>query len=190
MKIKIIITLALVAALNTFGQGLVSFQNANLSTQRITTNAVAAGGGTGNMTTAANAFQFQFFWGPDALSLTNASSVFVNSTSSFGVIGGNSSIALSSPGGTPIYLQAFGWTYGLTLAQAQSTVGAFWGSTPVINPTPSTSPAPATPLFGSTASSSQFTGFVLYTVVPEPSTMVLAGLGAASLLLFRRRKQA
>jgi hypothetical protein len=34
-----------------------------------------------------------------------------------------------------------------------------------------------------------FSGFALV-AVPEPSTMVLAGLGAASLLLFRRRKTA
>lgn len=33
----------------------------------------------------------------------------------------------------------------------------------------------------------QFSGFNL-TIVPEPTTLVLAGMGAASLLLFRRRK--
>jgi hypothetical protein len=32
------------------------------------------------------------------------------------------------------------------------------------------------------------TGWQLYTVIPEPGTIVLAGLGAASLMIFRRRK--
>ena len=190
MKTKIITTLGLMVALSSFGQGLVSFQNANVGAQRITTNAVAIGGGVGSTTTAANSYQYQLFYGPDAASLTN-SVLFVNSTVSFGIILGNSSLATSIAGGSPISAQAFGWTFGLTLAQAQSTLGAYWGNTPVITTTASTSPAPGTPLFGSTASATQFTGFVLNVVaVPEPSTMVLAGLGAASLLLFRRRKQA
>lgn len=191
MKTKIITTLGLMVALSSFGQGLVSFQNANVSAQRITTNGVAIGGGIGSTTTAANSYQYQLFYGPDVASLTN-SVLFVNSTTSFGIILGNSSLATLIAGGSPISAQAFGWTFGLTLAQAQSTFGAYWGNTPVITTTAATSPAPGTPLFGSTASATQFTGFVLnvVSVVPEPSTMVLAGLGAASLLLFRRRKQA
>jgi hypothetical protein len=47
---------------------------------------------------------------------------------------------------------------------------------------------PATTLFG--AGATQVGGFNMTFVpaIPEPSSMVLAGLGAASLLLFRRRK--
>lgn len=67
----------------------------------------------------------------------------------------------------------------------QSTVGTVSPLDVVANPTGF---VPA--LFGSGAG--QVAGYQLnaITLVPEPSTMVLAGLGAASLLLFRRRKQA
>jgi len=34
-----------------------------------------------------------------------------------------------------------------------------------------------------------WTSFNLYTTIPEPSTFALAGLGAAAMLIFRRRKQ-
>jgi hypothetical protein len=48
--------------------------------------------------------------------------------------------------------------------------------------TPATPPLP---LFGSTGITS---GILLVGPVPEPSSMALAGLGAAALLIFRRRK--
>jgi hypothetical protein len=48
-------------------------------------------------------------------------------------------------------------------------------------------PTPATTLFG--AGASQVGGFTMtYYPTPEPTSMALAGLGAASLLMFRRRK--
>lgn len=45
-------------------------------------------------------------------------------------------------------------------------------------------------LFGtaSAAGTPITSGFSLFTTVPEPSTMALAGLGAAAMLIFRRRK--
>jgi hypothetical protein len=55
--------------------------------------------------------------------------------------------------------------------------GAAGGGSPV--------PAPALPLFGGTG----LQGFSMTpTTVPEPTSMALAGLGAAALLIFRRRK--
>ena len=46
----------------------------------------------------------------------------------------------------------------------------------------------ATTLFGAGATQAGGFNMAFYPVVPEPSSMALAGLGAASLLLFRRRK--
>ena len=47
---------------------------------------------------------------------------------------------------------------------------------------------PTLPLFGGTGITAGFNLTGNTTVVPEPSSMALAGLGAAALLIFRRRK--
>jgi hypothetical protein len=191
MKTTIVALIGISIAINSFGQGQFSFQNANVSAQRITTNALAVGGTSGSMAGASN-YQFQVFYGPNSASMTNASQVFFNGSTAGLISGGTITLAAGYPALSPVgALQAFGWSTGLTLAQAQSTPGAFWGSSTIISPTPADPLAPLFNLFTSTASSTQFSGFVLNVVaVPEPSTMVLAGLGTASLLLFRRRKQA
>ncbi|MCX6896602.1 MAG: PEP-CTERM sorting domain-containing protein [Verrucomicrobia bacterium] len=192
MKTKIILTLALTCALTSFGQGLVGFQNAAVGAQKISTNATAIGGGSGFMSTTASQYQFELFWGLSALTMTNHTASFLNSTTTAGVILGNGSIDLGIASGTTIFCQAFGWNNGVSLATAQATVGDFWGSSTVASVTLTASPLAGVPVFGSTATANAFTGFSMFvvTAVPEPSTMVLAGLGAASLLLFRRRKQA
>jgi hypothetical protein len=69
------------------------------------------------------------------------------------------------------------------------TSGGFFGLSPIASGVATASPAPPFPLFGGTG----LPGFVLNpvggtAVVPEPSSMALAGLGAAALLIFRRRK--
>jgi hypothetical protein len=62
----------------------------------------------------------------------------------------------------------------------------FFGVTPMGSATPTSSPSPATQLFpivGNTFALNEVTP-----PVPEPTTMALAALGGASLLLFRRKK--
>jgi hypothetical protein len=58
--------------------------------------------------------------------------------------------------------------------------GTEWGASAPITFTPNVSPAGDSPLNG-------LTGFALQPV-PEPTTLALGGLGAAALLMFRRRK--
>ena len=100
-------------------------------------------------------------------------------------------------GGTRVYngvtpgaqgtFQVRAWTAssgGDWIAAIQSGVG-FAGKTPLFNnPTgdPTASP-PGTPAF-----LSGWTAPLLVTPIPEPSTIALAGLGLASLLVIRRRK--
>lgn len=69
----------------------------------------------------------------------------------------------------------------ITSWQAAVDAGVLLGWSPVFD----------SPALGGLAPPPNMTGlesFNLYTVIPEPSTFVLAGLAAASLLIFRRRK--
>lgn len=191
MKTKILSTLVLAIALTGYGQGTINFQNSSTppnAAQRITTNGVAGG----YMSIVPNQFQFALYYGASASSLTSVSSSFLNSTATAGIIAGNSSLVLTGFGpGQTVFFQVFGWSFGQTLAQAQTTPGSYWGSSTIASVAAGNAQNPAgTQIFFNASNANQITGFTLNQVVPEPSTMVLAGLGAASLLLFRRRKQA
>jgi len=83
------------------------------------------------------------------------------------------------------FFQVEAWTgNALTYAAAQADGTSAWGITPVfVNPTGGTAPVAPADLTG-------MPSLVLTTptVTPEPTTLALCGLGAASLLLFRRKK--
>lgn len=88
--------------------------------------------------------------------------------------------------GGPAALVVRGWTgssltwAGRDLVAGQDGWSSIWTQAATGNPTTVPPGTPVSILPG-------FTGLAL-NPVPEPSSMVLAGLGAASLLLFRRRK--
>jgi hypothetical protein len=86
--------------------------------------------------------------------------------------------SLSTSGG------AVGWT--------KLGAGEYVGYSTIANANPGSSSGSAAALFGTTASpqvpTTISTGFIMYGAVPEPGTLALAGLGVASLLIFRRRK--
>jgi hypothetical protein len=76
---------------------------------------------------------------------------------------------------------------------AFSTPGAFGVSVASFGAAAAAPPTPSFPLFGSTGATGSGlpiqSGFVLYSVnVPEPTTFAFAGLGAAALMILRRRK--
>lgn len=102
--------------------------------------------------------------------------------------GGSRTIPGITPGGI-VSVVIRGWTGGA--ASYQATEGDYLagliarGYSPIFTVDtgdPTTVPA------GTAASLPAGAGITLTYVVPEPSSMALAGLGAASLLIFRRRK--
>jgi hypothetical protein len=102
-------------------------------------------------------------------------------------IGGTLSLPTAAPG-APVQAAVAGWSGNYTsfdLAQASGVAQiAITPSFALNTGNPTTTP-PGTPNPLTTATG--FTGVNLV-VVPEPSTLALAGLGAAALLIFRRRK--
>lgn len=92
----------------------------------------------------------------------------------------NTGVTLTTTAAVDLIL--IGWFGTATSFDAAYTAGAQTDfSDKIANITPAVSPAPPT-------SVSFASGLTMTTVVPEPSTFALAGLGAAALLIFRRRK--
>jgi len=197
-KLAVILCLSALAT-GAFAQGLVSFGNGPTS--------LISQGTTGNTSTlaAGNAGGYYFALLTSASStgpFTFAGIYGTNSGSAGRIAAGTYPVTGWQPGATMSY-EVAGWSsiYGATFVNGWLTAkpgdaiwggkagffgvsavgtGAAGGGSPV--------PAPALPLFGG----SGLAGFVLGPVgtgsVPEPTSMALAGLGAAALLIFRRRK--
>jgi len=68
------------------------------------------------------------------------------------------------------------------------TAGAYFGESGLFTATPGTSFTFPSDLPGGPASSTWAPANLVISVVPEPASFALAGLGAAALLIFRRRK--
>jgi len=204
---KLILSLTLVAAVATaYGQGNIAFSNGSF--YRISTGAQDSLASTWvPATNALQSFSFGIWYGlGESTSLTFLTSQLgVNSTSSAGIIANPSDnksaltavpIPGSAVGQANVWLQIKGWTYGMTPAAAEQAVkdgvmGVYFGQTDIRNINPLTgSPSPGTAIWqlASGTSTRLFKAFTMFTVVPEPSIMALAGLGIASMLIFRRRK--
>jgi uncharacterized membrane protein (DUF485 family) len=164
----------------------------------------------------AGSINYGLFYGiGQSTSLTFLSSTLgVNSTLTPGVIAssadGTSSLNLvqipgtSSLGGDAnVWFQVKGWSasfgtdWAAAQVAAQTTHGDYFGQTAIVNAQPlGPQTGPPTPLWQSATgiSPNKFAGgFAMFSfnggaVTPEPSTMALAGLGMAAMLIFRRRK--
>lgn len=201
---KLLLTLTVVAAsaLTMYGQGRVIFNNQSGGNRPVTVGAVNQGptGGTAGQFVGAN-YSVQLVWAPQAVYADQAafSTAIIGSgpvLAFFGVTGGSPTTdgaglldggATPSPAGTTMpggnyTMQARAWfnngAFGTYAAAVTGNQNA--GFSQLFNITATVAPAPA----------NITTAFAAFTagVVPEPSTFALAGLGAAALLLFRRRK--
>jgi hypothetical protein len=176
----------LASAASSYAQGTLNFNNTGFS---ITTNNLA---GNSGVMAGTKQYIFGLYLASDAGSLgavTTPVMLFTNSPVA-GVIS-LSTVTLPNgfASGSTYAFQVKGWSatggYGSYDAALQGNPTGYFGVSGIGSVTLGVGPTPAGGVWGTGAG--QIGGFVL-TPVPEPSTIALAGLGAASLLLFRRRK--
>jgi hypothetical protein len=98
--------------------------------------------------------------------------------------GGTVTLQSSIPGGAIAEYVMIAWTGAAATLDQAILANAFVDSGPMLTTTTGSGgipPIAATPL------SFTFTGLTL-AVIPEPTTLALVGLGAAALMIFRRRR--
>lgn len=196
-KLLVTTAICLIGAATVMAQGRINFANSSATGIRISNTADGSASVLlGTASTAAFGIgpastRIQLFAGLTSTSLqpvligtgANLTSV-TNSASGVatfqGTFPGGSNLALPGyDGSAPVYLQF----------TATSINGLYAGTSPIILVNLATGVASATQLFvaGAQGTPSTWNGITMIPV-PEPSSMALAGLGAASLLIFRRRK--
>jgi len=191
-KLLLTLTAIAVSAATMYGQGRIGFDNLGTG-NAITVGALNQGatGGAVGANLGAN-YSIQLLWAPVGTYANEAAflaAVLGQSTpvTFFGATGGSPTTdgaGLFDGGSVAVpvgnyTLQARAWfntgfaTYAAAFGQANTGLSGFQDIASTAPPTPA-----------------NFTTFPSFTVgiIPEPSTFALAGLGAAALLLFRRRK--
>jgi len=104
----------------------------------------------------------------------------VNDVSFLGVINEASGSEFAVPAGTDFF-EVLGWTGNYATLAAAQAGGAATGSSPIFNETITSGP---------TAFPGDISNVgVVSLVVPEPSTLAMAGVGLASMLIFRRKSK-
>jgi len=196
MKKLLVTTLCLITVASAMAQGRINFANVgSISPLRISANGDGSASVIlGTASTAAFGMgpasaQVRLFAGLTSTSLspvligTAANAAFVlNTTSGIGSAQG------TFPGGNPLALAGFDGSAPVYLQMtATSTNGLYAGSSPIILVNLATGAATSTTVFSSVATASTFAS-VTMVPVPEPTSIALAGIGAASLVIFRRRK--
>jgi len=170
-------TLLLVGSV--FGQGQVTFANnaGSLITVQSTGQPVAIGSTT-----------FQLYYGAAGTAEANLLPLLPTAGTSAVLAGRIANTVLDVPLGpaAAATFQVWAWQSSFASYALAATGGGLVGKSALFNATTSAAGSPPpTP----TSLAGLYPGFSMTGgVVPEPSTFALAGLGAAALLLFRRRK--
>jgi hypothetical protein len=184
-KIIVILTGVLIAGATAFGQGTVNF--VNLSSNPPLNAPDFLNDGVTKL--LGSTYTAVLFAGPNAGSLSLiASTPYLTGGGAGYFNGGTEGIGTVADGGTA-FIQIYAYlTADGSLANAMAdgaSAANQWGSSSIFSVT-SGDPSAAPP--GTPAVLVGLTSFNLNSVVPEPATLALMGLGGASLLLFRRRK--
>ena len=195
MQKSFVTVLLLCSAVAAFAQGTVQFSNNALSRISAWPPAPPV------MIPVTVSYNFGLFYGiGQSTSLTFLSSQLgVSSTVSAGVIANPADrrsplntvgIPGTTPGEADVWIQFKVWdsSFG-TDWQAAINQGIFFHETQIVNVVPlgpATGPGVAIWQGATGTVTSQIQGFAMW--IPEPSTFALAGLGAAALMIFRRRQ--
>jgi hypothetical protein len=196
---KVLIAVGLAALVSSASaQGLINFFNSAATQVHLYDSATDTDLGT--TPAVAGQYYFQLFTAP-AGTATDAGftgTIYATNQASAGRFnGGVNAQVPGAPAGSTAAILVRGWSasYGATYAEALAAWNAgapgYLGSSAiapnfVLGGFDGTGTIPTSPAFG--GSFGIQTGFQLASPVPEPTSIVLAGLGAASLLMFRRRK--
>jgi hypothetical protein len=206
---KLIITAACtVAALSSFAQGTIGFKN-SVTTEFYTAIQDGAGNVTGSSVVAASstAIDVGLFYSTSAFNTVAAGTLggVVQMGTAAGQIAGSAAFTPAGVNaGDADFYQVFAWdaSYGNTLAGLEACIAAkgLFGASSAgaantiygtignsIQLTANTPPGAGPPVFNTSGNSFGKT-LIMVGTVPEPATIAIGGLGAAALLLFRRRK--
>lgn len=203
---KTLLTLSLaVASVAAFAQGkitmgnnashLVYFAATGLKAQD---SGLALTGLTQAATPSGSTFLIDLYGGASAGSLTLQTTVGLNTLAGGGGFGNVNFTSPNLAGGVQATFQIKVREVGFLTAEESRDAGAYYGFSQIFTMFPSSTIAFNSIVnAGGTAQSTWANGTqvlgnglgaISVQVVPEPSSMALAGLGAASLLIFRRRK--
>lgn len=193
-KILVISGLLLAVALGAQAQGVINFSSAGAGVNA--RFATSGPGGSNLLTSAMSNFRADFFWAtgsttvgvdPSTLSGSDLNQAFSSVAAQAGFFSGGSKTINGATPGVGVVGQVRVWdtTFG-SYAAAKLAQGSQWFESPLFLITPALVPPNTPPNLVGLGSGVIYS--LNYNAVPEPSSIVLAGLGAASLLLFRRRK--
>lgn len=177
MKIKLpLMACAILASASVFAQGQINFANRITTTPTVTAPILTPDGANAS---GADGYMAQLYIGLDAGSLVAVGSpVALRSDGGIGYIVA-SAITTAFAGGTVVQAQVWAWAGGASYEAATVAIGKS-NIIPVTVGDPNGSP-PGVPanLVGLTS--------IATTVVPEPATLALAGIGGLGLLALRRK---
>jgi hypothetical protein len=208
MKKLIIIAACAAAAVSGFAQGTVAFQNTATSAIYLGSSASSSNKVTSAALSTGGVIDVGLFWSTSQFNTiaggTLAGVQTIGTTA--GLVAGTQVFSLgagSNPNDTD-FIQVFAWdsTYGNNAlgAEAALVAGGYFGAFSAGNANTTygaigaaysvilgATAGPGTPIFTPTGSIGKC--IVLQnSITPEPTTIALGGLGAAAMLLFRRRK--